>query len=115
MLLEIEGHKVRVVHDGRSAVSAFTEFEPEVAVLDIGMPELNGYEVARHVRVNLKARTVTLIALTGWGQDRDKELALAAGFNHHFTKPVEPAQICEILRSLTGTATQAAEGESARV
>jgi PAS domain S-box-containing protein len=113
MLLEIEGHQVRVVHDGRSAVAAFTEFEPEVALLDIGMPQLNGYEVARYVRENLQARTVTLIALTGWGQVRDKELALAAGFNHHFTKPVEPAQICEILRSLAGTTTPAPEGESA--
>ncbi len=112
MLLEIEGHRVRVVHDGRSAIAAFAEFEPEVALLDIGMPQLNGYEVARHVREKLKARTVTLIALTGWGQERDKELALAAGFNHHFTKPVEPAQISEILRSLTGTPTQATEGET---
>jgi two-component system, chemotaxis family, CheB/CheR fusion protein len=107
MLLEIEGHQVRVVHDGRSAVAAFTEFEPEVALLDIGMPQLNGYEVARYVRENLQVRTVTLIALTGWGQDRDKERALDAGFNHHFTKPVEPGQISAILRSLTGRATQA--------
>ncbi len=101
MLLQIEGHEVHVVHDGRAAVSAFTDFNPEVALLDIGMPELSGYEVARRVRKNVQGQTVTLIALTGWGQERDKEQALAAGFNHHFTKPVEPARISKILRSLT--------------
>jgi PAS domain S-box-containing protein len=101
MLLQIEGHEVHVVHDGRAAVSAFTEFHPEVALLDIGMPELSGYEVARRVRENVEGQTVTLIALTGWGQERDKEQALAAGFNHHFTKPVEPARISKILRTLT--------------
>jgi CheY-like chemotaxis protein len=100
MLLRIEGHQVHVVHDGRAAVSAFTDFNPEVALLDIGMPELSGYEVARRVRESPHGRSVTLIALTGWGQDRDKEQALAAGFNHHFTKPVEPARITELLRSL---------------
>jgi PAS domain S-box-containing protein len=101
MLLQIEGHRVHVVHDGRAAVSAFADFNPDVALLDIGMPELSGYEVARRVREDLQGQRVTLIALTGWGQDRDKEQALAAGFNHHFTKPVEPARLSEILRSLT--------------
>ncbi len=101
MLLEIEGHEVRVVHDGRAALSAFADFKPDAALLDIGMPQLSGYEVARIVRENLQQRSAVLIALTGWGQDRDKEQALAAGFNHHFTKPVEPAQINEILRSLS--------------
>jgi PAS domain S-box-containing protein len=101
MLLQIEGHEVHVVHDGRAAVSAFTDFNPEVALLDIGMPELSGYEVARRVRENVQGQAVTLIALTGWGQERDKEQALAAGFNHHFTKPVEPARISKILRSLS--------------
>ena len=100
MLLEIEGHVVHVVHDGSAAVAAFTDFKPEAALLDIGMPQLSGYEVARIVRENLQERTVVLIALTGWGQERDKEQAIAAGFNHHFTKPVDPAQINEILRAL---------------
>jgi PAS domain S-box-containing protein len=100
MLLQIEGHQVHVVHDGRAAVSAFVDFNPDVALLDIGMPELSGYEVAKRVREDLQKQNVTLIALTGWGQDRDKAQALAAGFNHHFTKPVEPARLTEILRSL---------------
>lgn len=100
MLLELEGHEVRVVHDGRAALKVFEEFQPEVALLDIGMPELTGYEVARSVRNGTLGRAVTLIALTGWGQDRDKDRALAAGFNHHFTKPVEPDRITEILSAL---------------
>ncbi len=100
MLLQIEGHDVHVVYDGRAAISAFTDFNPEVALIDIGMPELSGYEVARCVRENVGGQAVTLIALTGWGQERDKQQALAAGFNLHFTKPVEPARISKILRSL---------------
>ena len=63
------------------------------------MPELNGYEVARRVRQGSLGRAVTLIAVTGWGQDSDKARALAAGFNHHFTKPVEPERLSELLRS----------------
>ncbi len=62
-----------------------------MALLDIGMPELNGYEVARRsARAHPLGRAVTLIAVTGWGQDSDKARACAAGFNHHFTKPIEP-------------------------
>ena len=99
MLLELEGHEVTVVHDGHAAVEAFKEFRPEVVILDIGMPGLDGYEVARTVRQDSLGRAVTLVALTGWGQDRDKARALAAGFNHHFTKPVEPSRISELLRS----------------
>jgi CheY-like chemotaxis protein len=64
------------------------------------MPGLSGYEVARMVRQREGGDAVTLIALTGWGQERDKALALAAGFNHHFTKPIEPERISEILRGL---------------
>jgi PAS domain S-box-containing protein len=101
MLLEMDGHEVRIVHDGRAAVSALAEFKPEVALLDIGMPILDGYEVARIARRNSPKETLTLIALTGWGQERDRAHALAAGFNHHFAKPVDPDQISDILRSLT--------------
>jgi CheY-like chemotaxis protein len=100
MLLELEGHDVTVVHDGHAAVEAFKEFRPEVVLLDIGMPGLDGYEVARTVRQDTLGRAVKLVALTGWGQDRDKARALAAGFNHHFTKPVEPGRISELLRSI---------------
>ena len=99
MLLRMDGHNVTVVHDGRQAVMTIEAFRPEVAVLDIGMPELNGYEVARQVRQGPLANLITLIAVTGWGQASDKARAAAAGFNHHFTKPIEPDALTQMLRS----------------
>ncbi len=98
MLLRMEGHDVTVVHDGRDALAAFDKLLPEVAILDIGMPQLDGFEVARQVRQHSLGRAVTLIAVTGWGQEKDKTQALAAGFNHHFTKPIAPEQISRMLR-----------------
>jgi CheY-like chemotaxis protein/two-component sensor histidine kinase len=98
MLLELDGHEVTVAHDGHEALAAFQSMQPEFALLDIGMPKLNGYEVARQVRRGTLGRAVTLIAVTGWGQDSDKAQALAAGFNHHFTKPIEPERLSALLR-----------------
>ncbi len=97
MLLRMDGHDVAVVHDGQAALAAFAEMRPELAFIDIGMPKVNGYDVARRVRRAADGRTVTLIALTGWGQDSDKVKALAAGFDHHFTKPVSPEAIGTLL------------------
>ncbi len=99
ILLKLEGHEVTVAHSGGDALARFNTLLPEVAILDIGMPELDGYEVARQVRQQSLGRAVTLIAVTGWGQESDKARALAAGFNHHFTKPIEPAQLSQLLRS----------------
>jgi PAS domain S-box-containing protein len=99
LLLSMEGHQVTVVHDGREALRVLQTEMPEVALLDIGMPELTGYEVARQVRQGSLGREITLIAVTGWGQGTDKARALAAGFNHHFTKPVEPELLLELLGS----------------
>ncbi len=99
MLLRMEGHEVIVVHDGRQAVATIESFRPEIAVLDIGMPELNGYEVARHVRQGPLGTLITLIAVTGWGQVSDKARAAAAGFNLHLTKPIELEALTQMLRS----------------
>jgi PAS domain S-box-containing protein len=99
VLLRIEGHEVTVANSGREALASINRLLPEIAVLDIGMPELDGYEVARQVRQQSLGRAVVLIAVTGWGQESDKARALAAGFNHHFTKPVEPARLCQLLRA----------------
>ena len=99
MLLRMEGHDVTVVHDGREALSTIESVQPEVALLDIGMPELNGYEVAHQVRRQAHGQQMMLIAVTGWGQASDKARAAAAGFNHHFTKPVEPERLSELLRA----------------
>ncbi len=98
-LLRMDGHEVSTVHDGPVALSAFGAFKPEVALLDIGMPGLTGYEVARRMRQSGSGARLTLIAITGWGQDVDKERAFAAGFDHHLTKPVDPRRLTELLRS----------------
>lgn len=97
--LRLEGHVVKVVHDGVEARRAFAEEPADAAILDIGMPGLNGYEVARHIRLAAKGRAVILIALTGFGQDSDRAEALGAGFDHHLTRPVEPERLSELLRS----------------
>jgi len=99
VLLQMQGHEVTVVRNGREALTTINAVRPEIALLDIGMPELDGYEVARQVRQNTLGRAVTLIAVTGWGQDRDKARALGAGFNHHLTKPIEPTQLLDLIRS----------------
>jgi PAS domain S-box-containing protein len=99
MLLRMDGHDVTVVHDGRQALATIHTVQPEVAVLDIGMPMLNGYEVARQVRQLPKGKEMTLIAVTGWGQASDKADAAAAGFDHHFTKPIEPEKLSQLLRA----------------
>jgi PAS domain S-box-containing protein len=98
VLLKIEGHDVTVVSNGREALRSINAVQPEIALLDIGMPEMDGYEVARQVRQQTLGRAVTLVAVTGWGQDRDKARALGAGFNHHLTKPIEPTQLLELVR-----------------
>jgi PAS domain S-box-containing protein len=99
MLLRIEGHDVTVVHDGRQAVAAIDSLRPEVALLDIGMPELNGYEVAELIRQSPLGSFISLIAVTGWGQASDKAKAKAAGFNHHLTKPIELEALGKVLGS----------------
>jgi PAS domain S-box-containing protein len=93
MLLEIHGHEVRVALGGHAALALAQAFRPEVALLDIGMPELSGHEVAAALRKEPWGKAIQLIALTGWGQDRDRQKALEAGFNHHLTKPIDPDQL----------------------
>lgn len=88
-LLELMGHEIRVVHDGLAAVALAESFRPGLILLDIGMPGLNGYEVCRKIREWPWARGAVIVALTGWGQDDDKRRAKAAGFDGHFTKPVD--------------------------
>jgi signal transduction histidine kinase/CheY-like chemotaxis protein len=97
MLLQMHGHTVTLAHDGRQALAAIETSRPDVALLDIGMPHLDGYEVARRVRGDTRCRQVLLIAVTGWGQEQDKTRAMAAGFDLHFTKPVEPQRLIELL------------------
>jgi two-component system CheB/CheR fusion protein len=86
-LLRLMGHEVHVVHDGLEAVKTADEFRPALALLDIGLPGMNGYEVCRSIRQQAWGREMVLVALTGWGQDEDQKKAMAAGFNHHLIKP----------------------------
>jgi PAS domain S-box-containing protein len=90
LLLGFAGHEVRTAHDGRAALHVAEEFRPDVVLLDIGMPGLNGYEVAAQLRAEPWGRDVLLVAITGWGQEQDRQLALQSGFDRHVTKPVDP-------------------------
>jgi PAS domain S-box-containing protein len=96
-LVELEGHEVRVTYDGAEALSAFAAFEPDVALLDIGMPCLSGIEVACRIRASAAGRNVTLVAITGWGQSADRAGTMAAGFDYHLTKPVDAAELQTLL------------------
>ena len=95
-LLAHAGYDVRVAYDGETALAVGRSFAPRVAVLDIGMPGLTGYEVARGLR-ELFGGAVTLIALTGWGQESDRRRAMESGFDHHQTKPLDPQVLGELL------------------
>jgi CheY-like chemotaxis protein len=94
------GADVRIARDGREALEAFAEFQPRVVLLDIGMPEMNGYEVARAIRSRFPSATTTLVALTGWGQEDDRRRAREAGFDHHLVKPAELEALQAMLASL---------------
>jgi PAS domain S-box-containing protein len=88
MLLRLMGHEVRTAHDGLEGVAAAAAFQPNVAILDIGLPKLNGYEVAKRIRALPRGNEMVLVALTGWGQEEHRRASQEAGFNHHLTKPV---------------------------
>src|SRR5579883_186394 len=89
MMLRLAGHDIQTAHDGLEAVQAAATFRPDVILLDIGMPKMNGYDAARHIRQQMGSKQMLLIALTGWGQEEDKRQAFEAGFDYHLTKPVE--------------------------
>jgi CheY-like chemotaxis protein len=93
----MSGHEIRVVHSGRAAISQAQMYRPDIALLDIGMPDLSGYEVAQSLRREPWAAKATFIALTGWGQDSDRQRALDAGFDHHLIKPVDPDKLAELI------------------
>ena len=90
MLLNLSGHEVFLAHSGKDALDVAKAQRPDVVVLDIGMPDMSGYEVAQQIRLEPWGDHITLIALTGWGQENDRRRAQAAGFDHHCTKPVDP-------------------------
>ena len=99
MLLEITGNKTYMAHDGIEAIEAIEEYRPEVVLLDIGLPKLDGHEVCRHVRQQPWSKDIVMIALTGWGQEDDRRRSEEAGFNGHLVKPVDYDKLLELLSS----------------
>jgi PAS domain S-box-containing protein len=97
MLLTALGNETRTAFDGLTAIELAETFRPEIILLDIGMPKLNGYDTARRIREQPWGKNIVLAALTGWGQDEDKRRTREAGFDHHFVKPVEPAVLQKLL------------------
>jgi signal transduction histidine kinase len=99
-MLEIDGHRVEAAIDGASALDAAERFEPEVALLDIGMPGMDGHELARRLAARPWAKGLVLVAVTGWGQDTDRRRSEAAGFAHHLVKPVDPGDLTSLLAAV---------------
>jgi CheY-like chemotaxis protein len=96
-LLALYGHEARAATNGTQALAIAAELDPEIAILDIGLPDLSGYELARILRERYAGKPLYLAAVTGWGQPEDKARAFAAGFDHHVLKPADGAKILDIL------------------
>ncbi len=100
MLLEAMGHEVHVAYDGKQALHMAEALRPEVTLLDLGMPELNGYEACRRIREASWGRSMVLIAQTGWGQEEDRRRTQDAGFDHHIVKPIDPDALDAVFRTI---------------
>jgi signal transduction histidine kinase len=101
MMLRLEGHEVVTADNGVDALNIASQFRPEVVLLDLGMPKLNGYETAQRMRQHAWGQQAAIIALTGWGQPADRDRTLAAGFDAHLTKPVEGTELLRTVHALT--------------
>jgi two-component system CheB/CheR fusion protein len=97
LLKRLYGQDVHVAHDGPAALESVDRFHPEVVLLDIGMPGMDGYEVAQRLRKKPELAALKIVALTGWGQEADRIRSRAVGFDHHLVKPVDPADLCKLL------------------
>ena len=105
MLLQASGHDVQTAHNGPTAVQAALDYRPDVMLLDIGLPGLNGYEVAKRIRQQPALKNVVLVALTGYGQEADRQTSLQAGFNQHLVKPARFDQLQQILATVSEKVT----------
>src|SRR5262249_14816790 len=97
LLLKLAGQQVQVAYDGPTALQIAEAFQPQLALLDIGMPVMDGYEVVRRLRTQVGSQPALVVALTGWGQEEDRRRSLAAGFDQHLVKPVEMNALHEVL------------------
>ena len=100
MVLKLTGHEVETAYDGREAVDAAAMFKPDVVLLDLGLPKINGYEACRQIRDHEWGRNIKIIAVTGWGQEEDRQKTNDADFDRHLVKPVKPAVLLELLAEL---------------
>ncbi len=105
MMLQLLGNEVRTAHDGVEAVEAAEQFRPEVILMDVGMPRLNGYEATRRIREQPWGHDMAVIALTGWGQDGDRAKSKEAGCDGHLVKPVNLPDLEKLLAELPGSST----------
>jgi CheY-like chemotaxis protein len=97
MLLTVMGNETRIAHDGIAGVEMAEAFRPDLIVLDIGLPRLNGYDACRRIRQQPWAKNVVIVAATGWGRNEDRRLSREAGFDHHLVKPVDAAEVIQLL------------------
>jgi CheY-like chemotaxis protein len=97
MLVQESGHDVRTVYDGLSVVETALDYRPNVVLLDIGLPGLNGFEIAKRIRQQPALQNVVLVAMTGYGQESDRQRSREAGFDHHLVKPGDFGQVLQIL------------------
>lgn len=102
-LLRVLGHTVHVVSSGQAALDSVEDFRPDLILLDIGLPHMDGYEVARQLRANPLLAHVTLVALTGYGSHSDRERSRASGFDHHLVKPVQFNAVASLLEPPSDT------------
>jgi two-component system CheB/CheR fusion protein len=104
LLLRMQAHEVRVVYDGLAALAAARDMKPDVVLLDIGLPEMDGLEVAKSLRARDDGPRPLLVAMTGFGQAEDRARTAAAGFDHHLTKPVDPKVLVSLMQTARGPA-----------
>jgi CheY-like chemotaxis protein len=99
-LLKVSGHSVHVSFDGATAVETAGNLHPDVVILDIGMPRMNGYEVARSLRLDATLSNTLLVAVTGYAQEKDRDRAQESGFDYHFAKPIDISRLVHILNQI---------------
>jgi two-component system CheB/CheR fusion protein len=102
ILVGLDGHEVVTAHDGFAALQTAQTFHPEIILLDIGLPRMDGYEVARRLRAQARGREFILAAVTGYGHNEDRLRAQEAGFDHHLVKPVDPEVLRQVIATING-------------
>lgn len=101
MILRALGNDTRTAYDGEEAVASAEVFRPDMILLDIGLPKLNGYEACRRIRKQPWGQKVVIVAQTGWGQDEDRQRTREAGFSYHMVKPIDPTALMKLLAELS--------------